>query len=106
MLPLTERVKRSLTLVTGLFECLGFAGAIFGWASLVFVLKKEGYFSDLCVPLHNVTVAGDRNVTMDCHLQDERFALIFTLASFMDSFTTLPSGCVFDYLGTRAAQSV
>ncbi|XP_078391715.1 equilibrative nucleobase transporter 1-like, partial [Cetorhinus maximus] len=106
MLPLTERVKRYLTFATGLFECIGFAGAIFGWASLVFVLKKEGYFSDLCLPLHNASESGERNGTLDCHLQDERFTLIFTLASFMDSFTTLPSGFVFDYFGTMAAQFV
>lgn len=48
------RVRYKLTLVTGLLECLCFAGAVFGWASLVFVLKTEGYFSDLCV---NVTEA-------------------------------------------------
>ena len=42
-------VRRWLTLVTGLMECLCFAGAVFGWASLVFVLKTEGYFSYLCV---------------------------------------------------------
>ena len=43
------RVKRCLTFATGLVECLCFAGAVFGWASLVFVLKTEGYFSSLCV---------------------------------------------------------
>lgn len=43
------RVRYKLTLATGLLECLGFAGVVFGWASLVFVLKEDGYFSDLCV---------------------------------------------------------
>lgn len=42
-------VQRCLTFTTGLVECLCFAGAVFGWASLVFVLKEEGYFSSLCV---------------------------------------------------------
>uniref|UniRef100_A0A673AIS9 Uncharacterized protein n=1 Tax=Sphaeramia orbicularis TaxID=375764 RepID=A0A673AIS9_9TELE len=41
-------VRRWLTFVTGLVECLCFAGIVFGWASLVFVLKMEGYFSSLC----------------------------------------------------------
>lgn len=48
------RVRYKLTLVSGLLECLCFAGVVFGWASLVFVLKTDGYFSDLCV---NVTEA-------------------------------------------------
>lgn len=49
------RVRSWVTLISGLLECLGFAGAVFGWATLVFVLKTEGYFSSLCV---NATVNG------------------------------------------------
>lgn len=49
------RVRYWLTLISGLFECLCFAGILFGWASLVFVLKSDGYFSYLCV---NSTVNG------------------------------------------------
>lgn len=45
----TLRMRHCLTFATGLVECLCFAGAVFGWASLVFVLKTEGYFSSLCV---------------------------------------------------------
>lgn len=37
-----------LTLVSGMLECLCFAGVMFGFASLMFVLKEEGYFSQLC----------------------------------------------------------
>uniref|UniRef100_A0A8C3J9N0 Solute carrier family 43 member 3 n=1 Tax=Calidris pygmaea TaxID=425635 RepID=A0A8C3J9N0_9CHAR len=43
--------KRLGTLVSGLLECGAFCGIIFGWASLVFVLKDLGYFEDLCEPL-------------------------------------------------------
>lgn len=46
------RLRYRLTLVSGLLECLCFAGVVFGWASLAFVLKVDGYFIDLCV---NVT---------------------------------------------------
>lgn len=49
------RVRSWFTLISGLVECLGFAGAVFGWASLVFVLKTEGYFRSLCV---NATING------------------------------------------------
>lgn len=41
---------RVATLLTGLLECLGFAGVLFGWASLVFVFKAEHYFEELCEP--------------------------------------------------------
>lgn len=39
---------RVATLLTGLLECLGFAGVLFGWVSLVFVFKTEHYFEELC----------------------------------------------------------
>lgn len=44
-----------LTLITGLLECLLFAGLVFGHASLVFVLKKEEYFGWLCVDTNSTT---------------------------------------------------
>jgi len=34
--------------VWGTLEILLFAGQIFGWSSLVYVFKKDGYFEDLC----------------------------------------------------------
>ncbi|KAG9332278.1 hypothetical protein JZ751_015439, partial [Albula glossodonta] len=70
------RVRHWLTLVTGLLECLCFAGVVFGWASLVF----------------------------NCSSQDEQFALVFTIASFLNSFFAFPLGYVFDRYGTRAAR--
>ncbi|KAG7275763.1 hypothetical protein CRUP_009866 [Coryphaenoides rupestris] len=89
-------VRHWLTLVTGLVECLCFAGAVFGWASLAFVLKSEGYFSSMCV---NGTEVNGTQV-LDCSGQDEQLSLVFTIASFMNNFMTLPSGFLFDFLGT------
>ncbi|KAM6953359.1 solute carrier family 43 member 3b [Aplochiton taeniatus] len=93
-------VRRWLTLATGLLECLCFAGAVFGWASLVFVLKTEGYFSHLCV---NATGVNGTQV-LDCSGQDEQFSLVFTIASFMNNFLTLPNGFLFDRFGTTVAR--
>nr|XP_057919212.1 equilibrative nucleobase transporter 1-like isoform X2 [Doryrhamphus excisus] len=93
-------VRRGLTFITGLVECLCFAGIIFGWASLVFVLKSEGYFGSLCV---NATGTNGSQV-LDCSGQDEQFSLVFTIASFMNNFLTLASGFIFDHLGTSVAR--
>lgn len=93
-------VRRCLTFVTGLVECLCFAGAVFGWASLVFVLKTEGYFGSLCV---NTTGVNSTQV-LDCSGQDEQFSLVFTIASFMNNFLTLPNGFLFDRFGTTVAR--
>ncbi|XP_049898038.1 equilibrative nucleobase transporter 1-like [Epinephelus moara] len=95
----SSKVRRGLTFATGLVECLCFAGAVFGWASLVFVLKKEDYFSSLCV---NTTVNATQ--VLDCSGQDEQFSLVFTIASFMNNFLTLPNGFLFDRFGTTVAR--
>lgn len=95
---------RVATLLTGLLECLGFAGVLFGWASLVFVFKKEHYFEELCEPEAGLMV----NATGldDCKAQDERFSLIFTLASFMNNFMTFPTGFIFDRFKTTVARLI
>ncbi|XP_056325956.1 solute carrier family 43 member 3a isoform X1 [Danio aesculapii] len=95
-----KAVRYKLTLATGLLECLCFAGVVFGWAALVFVLKTDGYFSDLC---SNVTDAGGE-FSSDCSLQDEHFSLVFTVASFMNNFLTLPNGFLYDHFGTMATR--
>ncbi|XP_074529428.1 solute carrier family 43 member 3b [Halichoeres trimaculatus] len=96
----TMMLKRGLTFATGLLECLCFAGAVFGWASIVFVLKSEGYFSSLCVN----TTGLNGTQTLDCSGQDEQFSLVFTIASFMNNFLTLPNGFLFDRFGTTVAR--
>ncbi|CAK6449376.1 unnamed protein product [Pipistrellus nathusii] len=90
------------TLLTGLLECLGFAGVLFGWASLVFVFKKEHYFEELCEP----GLTGNATGVEDCKAQDERFSLIFTLASFMNNFMTFPTGFIFDRFKTTVARLI
>ncbi|KAI5238735.1 Solute Carrier Family 43 Member 3 [Manis pentadactyla] len=95
---------RVATLLTGLLECLGFAGVLFGWASLVFVFKTEHYFEELCDL--NVGPLGNATRQADCKAQDERFSLIFTLASFMNNFMTFPTGYVFDRFKTTVARLV
>ncbi|XP_037635277.1 solute carrier family 43 member 3-like [Sebastes umbrosus] len=93
-------VQRCLTFVSGLFECLCFAGVVFGWASLVFVLKTEDYFSSLCVNTTAVNATQD----LDCSGQDQQFSFVFTIASFMLNFLLLPIGFLFDRFGTTAAR--
>uniref|UniRef100_A0A673AH27 Solute carrier family 43 member 3b n=1 Tax=Sphaeramia orbicularis TaxID=375764 RepID=A0A673AH27_9TELE len=88
-------VRCWLTFVTGLVECLCFAGIVFGWASLVFVLKMEGYFSSFC---QNIT---EVNIT---EVNDGQFSLIFTIASVLLNLLTFSSGLVFDWFGTTVAR--
>ncbi|NWT05729.1 S43A3 protein, partial [Mionectes macconnelli] len=93
--------KRLGTFVSGLLECGAFCGIIFGWASLVFVLKELGYFQWLCQPSPTNHTQG-----LDCSAQDEQFSLVFTIGSFMNNFMTFPMGIVFDRFGTLAARLI
>ncbi|XP_015424828.1 PREDICTED: solute carrier family 43 member 3 isoform X2 [Myotis davidii] len=95
---------RVATLLTGLLECLGFAGVLFGWASLVFVFKKEHYFEELCE--HDARLMGNATGMEDCKAQDEKFLLIFTVASFMNNFMTFPAGFIFDRFKTTVARLI
>ena len=45
----------------GLLECLGFVGILVAWASLVFVIKTEHYFEELCEP--NAWLTGNTTLT-------------------------------------------
>ncbi|XP_053548253.1 equilibrative nucleobase transporter 1 [Bombina bombina] len=94
--------RRILTLVTGLVECMGFAGIIFGWASLVFVLKKEHYFENLCPSPVNQSL----NTTFTCPSQDEKLSLVFTIAAFINNVMAFPSGIIFDCLGTLVTRFI
>nr|XP_044998019.1 solute carrier family 43 member 3 isoform X1 [Jaculus jaculus] len=93
---------RVATLLTGLLECLCFAGVLFGWTSLVYVFKAEYYFKDLCnyEPLSNATRQAD------CKAQSDMFLLIFTVASFMNNFMAFPAGYIFDRFKTTVARLI
>ncbi|XP_061076569.1 equilibrative nucleobase transporter 1-like [Conger conger] len=93
-------VRYCLTLATGLVECLCFTGVVFGWPSLVFILKDIGYFSDHCV---NAT-GPNATQNIDCSRQDELFSLDFTIAVFHQNFICLFNGFFFDRFGTLASR--
>eukprot|EP00064_Thunnus_orientalis_P011603 superscaffoldBa00001689_g11634 len=95
------RLRYRLTLASGMLECLCFAGVVFGYASLVFVLKEEEYFSKLCVSVQDIngTLTGK-----DCSHQDEQFSLVFTIASFLNNFLNIVNGYLFDRCGTMVTR--
>ncbi len=100
----SQLLLRVATFLTGLLECIAFSGLIFGWTSLVFVLKSDHYFQDLCEQPLNLT--GNATGKAECSAQDSKFSLIFTLASFANNFMIFPTGYIFDRLGTTVARLI
>ena len=118
---------RVLTLSFGISEILLFGGISIGWASLVFILKQDGYFSHLCPEVtrsptinstgapgtpSQVTVFGQTTPASlgvdevplrgfpSCPEQDAQLQLIFTVATFCYEFLLFPMGLMLDKFGT------
>ncbi|XP_062243242.1 equilibrative nucleobase transporter 1-like isoform X2 [Platichthys flesus] len=92
-----------LTLLSGLVESLFFTGIAYGWASLVFVLKADGYFAAYCT---NATRNEDYAVYTDCSGQDEHFSQVLSVASIATTILRFPIGYVFDRCGTAVTRIV
>jgi len=110
---------RYLYAIWSFFECLGFGGLIYGWGSLVFVLKDEGlYLDQLCgLPLQNSmsnsTQSTSGETTQDantdpfnCQARDDKFNLVFTVGSSMLCVGSFVMGQISFKFGTRVTRLV
>ncbi|CAH1243346.1 SLC43A3 [Branchiostoma lanceolatum] len=110
--------KRFLLLGISVLEMLLFSGIIYGWTSLVYILKQEGYFSDLCgasssnsTEQHaqiNCQGSPDSNSSSHgahCHpkclQQDATLTQVFAISVIMSQVASLFAGMALDYLGLR-----
>jgi LAT3 family solute carrier family 43 protein 3 len=71
-----------------LTSCLLFSGILFGWAPLVLMLKREGFFASLCEPDEST-----------CAAQDNRLNLIYTLGATTTTLVGFPAGLLLDAVG-------
>ncbi|XP_071959298.1 equilibrative nucleobase transporter 1-like [Antedon mediterranea] len=112
------RKRSPLIIIPAIFEGF-FTTLVYGWPWLVTVLKKEGYYNELCDDSYsNVTVGvpiGDASILakssgvsgsfertyVSCPAQDQRLNLVFTLASCVLLIGCLPTGVMYDLLGPR-----
>ena len=97
-----REVRRYAVLGLGFCEMLFYGGLIYGWATLVYVLKAEGYYSHLCDVNRNETGVPptESSTPPTCDEQDAMFFLVFTVGAFSAQWGIFFSGLFFDNFGT------
>ncbi|KAI8502760.1 Trafficking protein particle complex subunit 9, partial [Branchiostoma belcheri] len=115
-MPTVRFEKRFLLLAISVLEMLLFSGIIYGWASLVYILKQEGYFSDSCNTTtgnnsqqnHQIKCQAVTNTSTqdapcypECLEQDERLTQVFAISVVASQVASLFAGIGLDYLGLR-----
>ncbi|XP_030848063.1 solute carrier family 43 member 3 [Strongylocentrotus purpuratus] len=116
-----------VVVIFGALENLIHAGVIFGWPSLVFVLKDIGYYSDKCPEDPTPTGASRKNATTDgvyntsvtmtisttttsdevfCEEQDAALVLVYTVATVILPLSLLPAGYLLLITGGRNSRIV
>uniref|UniRef100_H3AQD8 Solute carrier family 43 member 2 n=1 Tax=Latimeria chalumnae TaxID=7897 RepID=H3AQD8_LATCH len=117
--PRLSSCRRRWIISTTLIETLFFSGVVFGWHSLLPMLKSEGIYSLLCnqseniphcvmsetkMPLHTHTQ--EKNSWPTCEKQEAMLNLGFTMGSFCLGFTLLPLQVVMEMAHLRRIRMI
>ena len=114
---------RMLYVVWAFVEIVLFGGVIFGWGALVYVLKDEGIYADLCdcgencnsvntttttamaiSSVVNPTAATGDATVRGCKEQDSMLSLVFTMASLFFCVGSAVMGHINYKFGTRVTR--
>ncbi|ESO88988.1 hypothetical protein LOTGIDRAFT_154058 [Lottia gigantea] len=94
-----SRTRKFIMAVWAVVETVLFGGLIFGWGSIVFVLKDSGVYSYLC------NQDGEDSVT-GCSAQDSRLSLVFAIDSALYGVGCAVIGQINYRYGTRVTRII
>ena len=116
--------KHIAALVLCFIECITVIAPIFGWTSIVFVLKEDGIFSQLCddtgssndlnisttfsvtTPTMYLTTAVSEGEVSGCSRQDTILSMIYPVALMGTGLGCIVMGYVFDKVGLRMVRTI
>ncbi|KAJ6215554.1 hypothetical protein RDWZM_010054 [Blomia tropicalis] len=90
-------------LILTLLENLIFSGIVFGWPALIYILKAEHIYEDLC----KLTLLNDHDnstspkVSLDCIEQENVLNHAYTIGIFMMGFTSFAWGFALESCGLK-----
>ncbi|KAK6973814.1 large neutral amino acids transporter small subunit 4, partial [Biomphalaria glabrata] len=97
---------RHLYVVWAALENVGFGGLVYGWGSLVYVLRDEGLYLDLCENLTDVNPGFRNETNKDCHARSSKLELVYTFASVSVGVGSFVLGQVNLKWGTRTSRII
>ncbi|XP_074645509.1 equilibrative nucleobase transporter 1-like [Tubulanus polymorphus] len=114
---MAKNLMHRVIIAWGFAEVALFAGQIFGWPSLEFVLRKEGYFASYCLrSVENGTENNTSSIARNssdatdlddsCPERDFTFQQIFTLATVITGASLFLTGVLYDRFGTRICRLI
>lgn len=111
--------KVRIFVLLSILETAMFGGIPYGWGTLLYLLKEEGIYSDLCLRLNNSTLISntttgikqlaeksDLILSHSCTEQDQRFNLWFGIAGVCGVTSNVIIGKIIQLIGTSKARIV
>ncbi|XP_025095675.1 large neutral amino acids transporter small subunit 4-like [Pomacea canaliculata] len=97
---------RFLYVTWAVLETMLFGGLMNGWASLVFILKEDGLYRDLCENNSSLTLLGNGSSPHSsiCTEQDAMLNLWFSIATGLRNIFGIVIGLIIFKFGTRVAR--
>ncbi|XP_065052572.1 large neutral amino acids transporter small subunit 3-like isoform X3 [Rhopilema esculentum] len=106
MLRKTEsRAFRKVMFSYSVFEMLFCSGPIFGWASLAYVLKKEDYFSELCLHPRGENSSAINSQDL-CSTQENSLNIAYMVGFITVGLVSFPVGYLLDICGPKKARYI